>query len=69
MVLVLSLPMAYVVTNVGTLVRLRIMVLVSIVTMPLAFARLPHSFRDDQDRSARPPTTDASSATAVTSGV
>lgn len=41
LVLLLCVLMGYTVTNVGTLVRLRLMVLAPLVTMPLAFSRLP----------------------------
>jgi hypothetical protein len=40
-VLVLALLMAYTVTNVGTLVRLRLMVLAPCWALPFAFVRLP----------------------------
>lgn len=61
LVVMLCALMAYTVTNVGTLVRLRQMVLVPLVTMPLAFARLPWGLGgdtepDDEAVSAAPPT-------------
>ncbi len=53
LVLLLCVLMGYTVTNVGTLIRLRLMVLVPLVTMPLAFSRLPRYLREDGD--AAPP--------------
>lgn len=47
LVVLLCVLMGYTVTNVGTLVRLRLMVLVPLVTMPLAFSRLPRYLRED----------------------
>lgn len=53
LVLLLCVLMGYTVTNVGTLIRLRLMVLVPLITMPLAFSRLPRYLGDD-DRAAGP---------------
>lgn len=47
LVLLLCVLMGYTVTNVGTLVRLRLMVLAPLVTMPLAFSRLPRYLWED----------------------
>jgi len=47
LVVLLCVLMGYTVTNVGTLVRLRLMVLVPLVTMPLAFSRLPRYLAED----------------------
>ncbi len=49
LVLLLCGLMGYTVTNVGTLIRLRLMVFVPLVTMPLAFSRLPR-FLELDDR-------------------
>ncbi len=53
LVLLLCVLMGYTVTNVGTLIRLRLMVLVPLVTMPLAFSRLPQYL--GEDGTAAPP--------------
>ena len=58
LVLLLCALMGYTVTNVGTLVRLRLMVLVPLVTMPLAFSRLPRYLGADE-RLAAPALSDA----------
>jgi len=52
-VLLLCVLMGYTVTNVGTLVRLRLIVLVPLITMPLAFSRLPRYLGED-DRADAP---------------
>ncbi len=54
LVLLLCVLMGYTVTNVGTLVRLRLMVLVPLVTMPLAFSRLPRYLGEDDHLPAPP---------------
>lgn len=48
LVLLLCVLMGYTVTNVGTLIRLRLMVLAPLVTMPLAFSRLPRYLGGDE---------------------
>lgn len=54
LVLMLCVLMGYTVTNVGTLVRLRLMVFVPLVTMPLAFSRLPRYLGVDERDTAEP---------------
>jgi len=53
LVLLLCVLMGYTVTNVGTLVRLRLMVFVPLITIPLAFSRLPRYLWED-DRADAP---------------
>ncbi len=58
LLLLLCVLMGYTVTNVGTLIRLRLMVLVPLITMPLAFSRLPRYL----DADGRDPVTPVSGA-------